>query len=716
MDKNNTTDFLELVREISTNKILLPDFQRGFEWKEEEQQRKIVASVLAKMPIGSILLLKSKPDEYGTKQIGNINPLNTDDMEGVVQFLLDGQQRITVLTNVFSNIIHEKCPKVGELSSPSLKRRFFLRIPRWSAVDEQDLFGVRNLEFTVQNPDNEDPEFLSGDILSFVEVIDFKANDGRPYNPQVKLSTALDDFCLSYEKGYLIPLFLLAPADGPKKDIFISKYNSIIEEISRRIGAEIVDAYMSLESDEDKEKLVVSIFNDKEVYERISSEETTLKDELYSKVNMWRYYLNNYLMSCLRNVLLNKIVVSESQRDRAIDIYENMNRGGVSLSTFDLIMARVAKVSSDNFFRRLCAYIQTNREYTKTVLPDKIEAIIADRIDKKEYNAAMSTGCYNQSKNELASKYIDAFLDVLSLYCYNPALDPNFIKLEYIKRNKILSLEPTEIDTNAEKVCIAIDRALFFFQTRCGIRNIQEINYQLMLVLVATVFMKDEYFVDKEVHKILESWYWSSIFSGRFDKDQNDMLIQDLKLMLKTLSKENDKTWIKGINDYVLNAQNFSDEKLLLFEKLNEERTPKAILRTFMCQYLLSKTYADMFDASNIISVFSEEAATLQAHHIIPLGSEKKVGESTAVLRKNKTHICNSPLNFVYITRNSNREISDKDLKAYADMITSEAKAALFITAFAGGAYDADFVKAILKDRFTYMKGDIKGHITSLLQ
>ena len=39
---------------------------------------------------------------------------------------------------------------------------------------------------------------------------------------------------------------------------------------------------------------------------------------------------------------MNQIVVSEAQRGRAIDIYENLNRGGVSLSTFDLITAKVA--------------------------------------------------------------------------------------------------------------------------------------------------------------------------------------------------------------------------------------------------------------------------------------------------------------------------------------------------------------------------------------
>ena len=46
--ENQRLDFGEIVRKIAEDKMLLPDFQRGFVWTDEETQRKIVASVLAK--------------------------------------------------------------------------------------------------------------------------------------------------------------------------------------------------------------------------------------------------------------------------------------------------------------------------------------------------------------------------------------------------------------------------------------------------------------------------------------------------------------------------------------------------------------------------------------------------------------------------------------------------------------------------------------------
>ena len=86
-------------------------------------------------------------------------------------------------------------------------------------------------------------------------------------------------------------------------------------------------------------------------------------------------------------------------------------------------MARVAKVSKENFYKRMCFYIQEEKNYDKQVLPDQAVSIIGDKIQSKKYNASCSTGCYNEEKNDIAGKYIDVFLDVLCLYCNNQLFD-----------------------------------------------------------------------------------------------------------------------------------------------------------------------------------------------------------------------------------------------------------------------------------------------------
>ena len=47
-----------IVEDIQKNEIMLPDFQRQFDWSLEKQ-RALVASVLTKLPVGGILLLKA---------------------------------------------------------------------------------------------------------------------------------------------------------------------------------------------------------------------------------------------------------------------------------------------------------------------------------------------------------------------------------------------------------------------------------------------------------------------------------------------------------------------------------------------------------------------------------------------------------------------------------------------------------------------------------
>lgn len=237
------------------------------------------------------------------------------------------------------------------------------------------------------------------------------------------------------------------------------------------------------------------------------------------------------------------------------------------------------------------------------------------------------------------------------------------------------------------------------------------------LVLVGTLFMEDSYFYNYEVHRLLEAWYWSVVFSGEYDKDQNSHMISNLQNIVRCVSGTNrDLTWLNSISANVLKMTNFSDKDLLLMNKVNEDRYPKPVLRNFMCQYLLSGTYMDMFDETKKISVFCEDADTLEAHHIIPLGSAKKVGEITADIRKNPRHICNSPLNFVYITKAANKDISDDALDAYEKKIQPAAKAALFISSYTPASHDTEIkVRGLLESRYSMMQGTISGEINDLL-
>ena len=612
-------------------------------------------------------------------------------------------------------------------------RRFFLRLPKWDTIYNEggvDLFNVKNLDFPHNYGGEEYPDFLSGDIAGYIEILKFTKDSDAPYKPGSTLSTKLDNYCVGYESGYLIPLYLMV---NPKKDWAISeRFRDILKRIAEDIKLSIRAHFCQLKTRDLQCAFIDEIIEDEREREEIKKSDDdaglliAFDEKLDYKQELWREKLKEYLDSCLKYLSLNQIRVNSSQRARAIDIYENLNRGGVSLNTFDLIMARVAKKNPVSLSERIKNAIQKEADYDAALLPDGISNTFIKETSKKDdqkdeeyipYKASVRMNCYNESKNEINSKYLDAFLDVLCLCCNNPSGDPDKYELRFIKKNEILNLTPDQIDNNCEKVVDALDRALFFFQGRCGLRNISEFNYNLALVLVATIFIDDNNYRNKKVHELLEAWYWTALFAGELDQDQNQIIIKHLKMLTAMINGTEDKSWLENRNNsYVFKKTNYSDKNLLLMEKVKDGRTPKRILRQFICQYLLAGTYMDMFDETLRVSVFSPVANTLEAHHIIPLGSVKKYGESTAELRKNDEFLCNSPLNFALITKKANDEISSDSLDVYIKKISKAAASVLHIPNLEGiDLNNENGVRGLLSARFDFLQGDVHNHITVLL-
>lgn len=716
-------NFCEVVQQIYNQKILLPDFQRNFVWKDEARQKQIVASVLAKMPIGSILLLEAQKDEFLAKQIGCKRSIDNRYLADSVHYLLDGQQRITVLSNVFSDVVHNLSNGEDNLAAPSLKRRFFLRIPKWLDVTEgreSDLFGVEKLNFPYSVPEADEPLYLTSDIVEFVECFSYKKSD--PFNPNEDTGTELDNFCIAYEKGYLIPLFLLLEPDEAKIAKRKKTLTRIVEKIAQDIAEHIAAAAENI-GDGEKRRKFVSDYVEEECVAACTKNLENFEKELDVLEKLWSDAIRDFLKSCVSGMKLYQISVEKSKRARAIDIYENLNRGGVSLNSFDLIMARVANVQSKSLYQRLVESIESEKTYDIATIPECIGKIYEKMILRQgSYNASLNMQCYDGEKNEIAKIYLETFLNVICLYdCY---IEKGIqeIKIDYIKQGKILSVSPKSIDTYCEKVCTALDRAMFFFQTRCGLRKIAELNYNLIFTVVAFLLM-DEKKNTKKCYDILEAWYWSVLFSGRYDTDQGTMTIISIKKLYNILNgigdetqdEIQDKEWLCDIKEKMFAAPNFSDKEFLLLENAKvSERYPKRILRYFICQYYLSCTYSDMFE-EDTVSVFSQNADDLEVHHMIPLGSMKNYKQSTKQLRDDDKNILNSPLNFVYITKTANKEIGAKSLKDYQETIRQEAYSALDFAGFPQDLNSEESIKAALGKRFEEIAGKVKREVTYLI-
>ena len=80
----------EMISEIRTNNLVLPEFQREYVWSRE-QAKQLLVSLTHKYPVGGLLFWKTEdpPELKNVKEL----PSNW----GTVQVILDGQQRLTTL-------------------------------------------------------------------------------------------------------------------------------------------------------------------------------------------------------------------------------------------------------------------------------------------------------------------------------------------------------------------------------------------------------------------------------------------------------------------------------------------------------------------------------------------------------------------------------------------------------------------------------------------
>ena len=144
-------DFNTILDRIKKQELILPDFQRGFVW-DSEKMKKLYASVLAKIPVGSILTLESKDDNFNCKQIGAKPRCRTIEKPShSVNYLIDGQQRLTSLLAGFSTYYFENYSDEKEIASNNLLSLYFIKLPAIDNVESDDIFGLGDAEEKIDN-------------------------------------------------------------------------------------------------------------------------------------------------------------------------------------------------------------------------------------------------------------------------------------------------------------------------------------------------------------------------------------------------------------------------------------------------------------------------------------------------------------------------------------------------------------------------------------
>ena len=93
--KSNDTSIAEILRQIDSGEVQLPDFQRGWVW-DDGRIKALVASIMKSYPVGALMFL-----EYGGDTVRFKRRLFTGATKDAIPdyLVLDGQQRLTSIYN-----------------------------------------------------------------------------------------------------------------------------------------------------------------------------------------------------------------------------------------------------------------------------------------------------------------------------------------------------------------------------------------------------------------------------------------------------------------------------------------------------------------------------------------------------------------------------------------------------------------------------------------
>lgn len=644
-DKYGSSSLEEIFKNIEQEKLIIPNFQRKFVW-ERDKQKKLLASFLVEIPIGSLLLLSGEQDNFASKKLcyqksGNLSPSDRP-----CEFLLDGQQRLSCLWSMFydfrtNNVLLKDI-------YPKLRTLWYLKV---KPVDEtNDHWGWNNLHFTHKTIKDLEPD----DILQCLEY--------RLCSKSTKIKSA-DDLA---QLG-LIPLWGLF---GKETDPL---YIDVINIISKNRMANIQN---QLKGDESEKREIIQLLKhvERNIEKYIDNEDAKDIDFAWMQLaTRWERDIKDFVEGVLKQEL-STINLPKKEVTRATAIFENLNRGGTRLSTFDLIVAKVYSKESEKSLRESIVDLLTKKEY-----PYKYDLCVREK-DHTSWTAHRIKAIHEKEET-LEGVIVKQFLNILSLICYSKQKDGNrFIgvnglKIDSIKKRQILDLSAEEIRQNYKQAVNCLKRTLMFLQYRCGITAVSKISYDLMLLPIAYTLQENRHLKDKSILDKLEYWYWLSIFSGRYREKQNERCIEDVKDMYHWAIKKENNVFEQKLSleserfKNLLNVQGYLTEELLLQEK--EDRVKKTI-GSALLQYVLSKKPYDLQldpEKKVVLRAWDLAPTQIERHHIIPLNEGTKIGESTKKIRQQKDHILNSPLNLCYITQTANRAISDYSPNEYLRFI-----------------------------------------------
>ncbi len=636
----------KIIESINKNIVLLPHFQREYVWNKT-QQKNLILSILTNLPSSSSLLLKrQREDNFKCIRIGMRSEIVDNLPNNEAYYLLDGQQRYTTSFYAFNFVFEEgtteKNIDLFTKIDNKLNKIWYLNL-----IDEGNyLLGFKNLIWQEQ----ETKELLPEDIDSFLE---FKAIKRSDVNSNNLMIDNIIKTCKKDSQKPMIPLFMLRGHNKLRhllRTFFDDRLNEIkLHESNKGILVEILTKTDFKHDNEKTIEEVIDLFykSDHDTILEIDShiDHVELKDDWIDSVCIFfNSQINNYEI----------LPIMMEDRNKAVKTFEYINRGGTNLNSFDLLCAKVP-----SFDLRAEVIKCTNEPF---VWFNK------NNSTNNDFKLIGAFGLLGDKSEQpsIEKKYAEYLSQVLNLIHWKESgkyPDDEQFSAQILKSSYSLDkLGETFITNSYRNAVEIIKKSAALLQVFAGHGYLKNITNNLSMIQIFTYFTYKEGNDDLiEIKKVL-NLFWLSLFTGRFDSHQNQNAIENSVWLYKFIFKNNTaiKEMLKlEVNNKLLNIEEFATEQMLTSQKCNQsiENNIFNYIRSCRPKFL----DWDMPESQTNIEVDT----VIDIHHIIPLYTATKIGESTKKIRKDTNHYLNATMNKTIISSGANNTIGAKSVNAY---------------------------------------------------
>jgi len=676
-----------LLNDAKSDRILLPNFQREYVW-DDAAQAALATSVFLQVPIGAVLLISGGPTAYQSRRIGiAANATNIGLSEDVIiQFLLDGQQRLSTLAGVFDNAFGEDWVSQFKNTYKGLKVRWSLKLR--PTDNGPDLFNHRLLRFH--------PLELEPDLFAEALVANriWMGNQREWYHParsdsaQPGLSSLANAIAADAAALGEVPLWETVSIGRAGPMSAVAEQSALRKAIDL-IADERCRALKSAIEDGEAAELIKDLAD----CEGIAPDDVgALISAVSKRRERWASAVFNIIVG-VSGYKIDCIELEEAEAQKAIVIFEAINRGGRPLQAFELVAARYARASSD------------------TSLPEEIRSRIEKRGQGREDNWSRPDGVL-LSGNSLTPQFRTQFLQVLS--CARILRDGKPCSVEHLKQTQFLSLKSNEVRDGWMDATDALLDTWAFLQMRCFVTSEGTLrNKMLVLPIALARAALNRAFTAEETNKV-EFWYWTSTLAGRYTQRQNEQCVHDVNALLNWLNGGAGDD-IKSRQNSVLADAGYSNLDSLL-PTADSPSTAATDVGLYLLQFVAAVGGTDIFGGD---LAYNHE---VEDHHIIPLGSVAALGVKTRDIRDGKVPelaFLNSPLNRAYVRKDTNRKISDTPYETYVQHVHPSSGAGAFIPQdFVRGPNERtrEWAREVMKTRHEAIRTAALNHMTRLLR